>query len=43
MYQHYVAPTDARTKLARNKLFNLKNTSSAPNAWDERGKVTVAL
>lgn|GEM_PF-5783837 len=43
MYQHYVAPTDARTKLARNKLFDLKNTSSAPNAWDERGKVTVAL
>ena len=42
MYQHYVAPADARVLLARQTLFNLKNTSSAPNAWDERGKTTVA-
>jgi hypothetical protein len=43
MYQHYVAPTNQRVLLARQKLFNLKNTSAAPNAWDERGKVTVPL
>ena len=43
MYQHYVAPSDPRVLLARQSLFNLKNTSSAPNAWDERGKVTVPL
>ncbi len=43
MYQHYVAPNDNRVRLARQKLFNLKNTSSAPNAWDVRGKVTVSL
>lgn len=43
VYQHYVAPSDARVLLARQKLFNLKNTSSAPNAWDARGKVTVPL
>lgn len=43
VYQHYVAPTDQRVLLGRQKLFNLKNTSPAPNAWDERGKVTVPL
>ena len=43
VYQHYVAQTDARVLLARQKLFNLKNTSAAPNAYDERGKMTVPL
>ena len=43
MFQHYVAPSNPRVLLARQNLFNLKNTSSAPNAWDERGKVTVPL
>jgi hypothetical protein len=41
MYQHYVAPTDARVLLARQKLFNLKNTSGNPTGYDERGKTTV--
>ena len=43
VYQHYVAPSDARVLLARQKLFNLKNTSAQPNAYDERGKMTVPL
>lgn len=43
VYQHYVAPTDARVLLARQKLFDLKNGSTAPNAYDERGKMTVPL
>jgi hypothetical protein len=43
VYQHYVAPTDARVRLARQKIFNLKNTSPAPNQYDERGKMTVPL
>jgi hypothetical protein len=43
MYQHYVAPTDARVLLARQNLATLKAASTAPNAWDERGKVTVPL
>ncbi len=43
VYQHYVAPNDPRVLLARQKLFALKNGSTAPNAWDERGKMTVPL
>ena len=41
MVQHYIAPNDPRILLARTKLWALKNTSAAPNAWDERGKTTV--
>ena len=43
VYQHYVAPNDVRVVLARQKLFDLKSGSTAPNAYDERGKMTVAL
>jgi hypothetical protein len=43
VYQHYVDPTNARVLLARQKLFDLKDNSTAPNAYDERGKMTVPL
>jgi hypothetical protein len=43
MVQHYVMPTDPRLLLARQKLYNLKATSTGPNAWDERSKTTVPL
>jgi hypothetical protein len=43
MVQHYVMPNDARLLLARQKLYNLKATSTGPNAWDERAKTIVPV
>ena len=42
MVAHYCSPSDTRLALGRSNLRRLLNTRSSPNAYDERGKTTVA-
>jgi hypothetical protein len=41
MYQHYLAPNDARVRLARNQLKAYKDADKVQGGYDIRGKTTV--
>ena len=41
MYQHYLAPTDSRVRLARNQLKAYKDADKVQGGYDIRGKTTV--
>ena len=41
LYQHYIAPSDSRVRLARNNLKVYKDADTVQGGYDVRGKTTV--